>query len=67
MAVTPIGPIPQSSPTSFPTLSGLCTHVPTSSSSGCASTPLIASWPTNPVAHWITRYVIASPSVRPAL
>ncbi len=60
-AVTPSGSRPQSSPTSRPTFSGLCTQAPTSSSSGCASTPLIASWPTKPVAHWITRYVIFEP------
>ena len=41
----------QISPTSRPTLSSLCTQHPTSSSSGWASTPLIASLPTNPVAH----------------
>ena len=31
---------------------------------GCASTPRIASWPTIPVAHWITRYVIVPPFER---
>ena len=49
-----------------PTLSGLCTQHPTSSRSGCASTPMIDSCPTSPVAHWITRYVISRLSSRSA-
>src|SRR5205085_329281 len=45
VAVTPSGPTPISSPTSRPVLSGECTQHPTSSRSGCSSTPLIdAAW-----------------------
>src|SRR3954452_24239833 len=53
--------MPASSPASRPTFSSLCTHTPTSSSSGCATIPRIASWPTIPVAHWMTRYVMVPP------
>src|SRR5438105_2267633 len=45
-------------PNSCPAFSGLCTHTPASSSSGWASTASMASRPTLPVAHWMTRYGI---------
>jgi len=53
VAMTPIGPIPHSSPTSLPAFAALCTQQPTSSSSGCERMPSIAARPTPPVAHWI--------------
>ena len=61
VAVTPIGPMPHSSPTSTPTLSALWTQHPTSSSSGWATMPATAARPTPPVAHWITLMAIVVP------
>src|SRR4051794_6629118 len=58
VAATPRGPMPASSPASTPTLASLCTHTPTSSSSGCAAIASIAARPTPPVAHWITEIVM---------
>src|SRR5690606_11473279 len=58
VAVIPSGSAPMTSPTSRPALSGECTQQPTSSSSGCSSTPLMAAMPTPPVAHCTTRKVI---------
>ncbi len=52
--------MPISSPTSLPALSGECTQHPTSSRSGCSSTPLIAATPTPPVAHCTTRRPMSS-------
>ncbi|COV02175.1 Uncharacterised protein [Mycobacterium tuberculosis] len=51
VAITPNGGEPMISPTSLPLLAAECTQQPTSSSSGCCSTPLIAATPTDPVAH----------------
>src|SRR6478609_183311 len=53
--------MPASVPASTPSLSLLCTQQPTSSRSGCPTTPSIAARPTLPVAHWITRTAIAWP------
>ena len=50
------------SPTSLPALSAECTQQPTSSRSGCSSTPLIAATPTPPVAHCTTRRPISPPA-----
>ena len=63
VAVTPSGSVavPMSSPTSLPALSAECTQQPTSSRSGCSSTPLMAATPTPPVAHCTTRRPISSP------
>src|SRR5688572_25326268 len=62
---------PSSVPTSTPSLSAEWTQHPTSSRSGWPRTPSIAARPTLPVAHWITRRVMArhrttsGPGVRP--
>ncbi len=61
VAITPSGPVPTISPTSLPALAFECTQQPTSSSSGCSSTPLIAATPTDPVAHCTTRKAMAPP------
>ncbi len=60
VALMPIGSRPQTSPTSRPALSAPCTQAPASSSSGCERIPCTAARPTLPVAHWITRYAIAT-------
>src|SRR5215216_4161870 len=58
VADTPTGASPASSPASRPALSGLWTSTPISSSSGCWRMPRSASWPTFPVLHCATRYVM---------
>ena len=55
VASTPVGASPASSPASRPTLSGSYTWTPTSSRSGCSSTPCSDRVPMLPVAHWTTR------------
>ena len=55
VAVTPTGPIPHSSPTSAPTLSGLLTPTPTSSKAGWRMTSGMTILPTNPVPQTTTR------------
>ena len=65
VAATPSGARPHSSPTSTPTLSGLCTQHPTSSRSGWATMPATAARPTPPVAHWITLTDIWVPPLAP--
>ena len=57
VAFTPTGPSPHSSPASRPSLPGLWTHSPTSSSSGWPMIPRNAYRPTFPVLHWMTRYM----------
>src|SRR5579862_2545098 len=57
----PIGPVDNNVPMSTPSFSGVWTQHPTRARSGCASTPCIAALPTPPLAHWMTRYVIATP------
>src|SRR5437879_4760347 len=67
VASTPVGGMPASSPASRPALSAACTQVPTSSRSGWPTMPAMAFTPMRPVAHWITRYVMASPLDHPRL
>src|SRR6476469_7627749 len=57
VAVTPNGSPSMIEPTSLPALSSECTQQPTSSRSGCSSTPLMAATP--PVAHCTTRRPIS--------
>src|SRR5271163_1103809 len=60
VARTPTSDWPHSLPASTPTLSGLVTFTPMSSSAGSSMTPRSASLPVRPVPTWTTRY-------RPAL
>ncbi len=53
---TSTGPIPHSSPASFPTLSGLLTPTPTSSKAGWRTTSGMTILPTNPVPQITTRF-----------
>src|SRR5271168_716349 len=66
VAITPRGDVPMISPTSLPFLASECTQQPTSSSSGCSSTPLIAATPTDPVAHCTTRRLMNTSPSSPA-
>src|SRR5277367_2618738 len=56
IARTPTSDWPHSVPASTPTLSGLVTFTPISSSAGSSMTPRSASLPVKPVPTWTTRY-----------
>ena len=70
-AVTPIWPMPTTSPISRPAFASLYTRAPTSSRSGWSCTASTACLPTLPVAHWITRsfcrHGVGAPSCSAAL
>lgn len=55
VVVTPIGPIPVSSPASRPTLLAECTHTPTNSVPGFSATARTAMDPMPPVDQTTTR------------
>ena len=59
MAVIPVVPMPQMSPTSRPTLSLSLTPTPTSSKLGWRSTSGITIFPTNPVPQTTTLFFSA--------
>ncbi len=67
VALTPVDGRPHSSPASSPTLSGLCTRTPTSSSPGRSMSILSAIRPTLPVLHCATRVGVPPPAPGSAL